>query len=247
MRAAAGVYAGSPAAKWAVRLGVPAVVALDEVGSTQDVAHELAAAGAESGTVVVAARQSSGRGREGRRWSAPAGHGVWLTVLARELSAVALEVLSLRIGLAAASALEPFAPSAIGVKWPNDLYVAGRKLAGTLVEARWRGAVLEWVALGFGVNLVAPADQPGAAALAPGTDAGAAFGAAVAALRRASAAHGALTAGERAAYAARDVARGRACREPVAGRVAGISARGELLVEHAGGITAIRSGSLILD
>src|SRR6185436_16510341 len=98
--------------------------------------------GAPAGTVVLADAQRGGRGRGGRRWASPPGVGVWLTLVERPADHAALEVLSLRLGLHAAAAVERFAARGGGgpvrLKWPNDLYVGEGKLAGVLVEVRWR-------------------------------------------------------------------------------------------------------------
>jgi len=134
----------------------------------------------------------------------------------------------------------------VRLKWPNDLYVSGAKLAGILVEARWRDAQLEWAAIGLGVNLIPPAGLAGAA-LRPNTSRVHVLSEIVPAIRAAAAATGPLTARELAEYASRDLALGRRCREPVAGTVAGIDADGSLLVHAAEGTVSCRSGSLVLE
>ena len=160
-------YDGVNAATLERRLGLSRLAVFAEVPSTLDVAHALAADGAAAGTLVVADQQTAGRGRCGRSWSSQPGLGVWLTLVERPADATALEVLSLRLGLRAARALEPLAGRPVQVKWPNDVYVDGGKLAGILVEARWRDQQVDWVAIGMGVNVQAPADQPGARTLTP--------------------------------------------------------------------------------
>src|SRR5215217_6891246 len=96
-------YGGVTATALAARLGVPAVLAFDRVGSTLDVAHRVAPTAA-SGTLVLADEQTAGRGRHGRRWASAPGAGLWLTLIERPVDIRALDVLSLRIGLAAAAA-----------------------------------------------------------------------------------------------------------------------------------------------
>ncbi|HEY9230411.1 MAG TPA: biotin--[acetyl-CoA-carboxylase] ligase, partial [Gemmatimonadaceae bacterium] len=201
------------------RLKVPRVVALDEVGSTLDVAHSLAAEGALAGTVIVADSQSAGRGRMGRGWRSAPGAGVWLTMIERPAAGPALDVLSLRVGIELAPALDPFAAKPVRLKWPNDLYVGDRKLGGVLVEARWRDGVPEWVAIGVGVNVVTPEEEPRAIGLAPGASRLDVLGAMVPAIRAAATRSGQLTASEIAAFSARDLAAGRRCELPVAGKV----------------------------
>jgi BirA family biotin operon repressor/biotin-[acetyl-CoA-carboxylase] ligase len=211
-----------------------------------DEAHALAAAGAAAGTVVLADAQATGRGRNGKRWSSPP-RGVWMTLIERPEDPSALDVLSLRIGLAAARALDQFASEPIRVKWPNDLYVENSKLAGVLVEARWRGSRLDWVAIGLGVNMESPSDQSAATALEAGTARADVLGALLPELREASVIAGSLTDLEMDEYAARDMARGRECIEPMRGRVAGIAPSGELLVELADSVARVRTGSLVLE
>ena len=138
------------------RLGLPRVEAYAALASTMDEAHQLAAVGAPAGTMVVAESQTRGRGREGRRWLSRPGAGLWVTMIERPSDAEAVAALSLRVGLALAPALEPWSDGAVALKWPNDLFVGEGKLAGVLVEARWRGDRPDWVAVGVGVNLVAP-------------------------------------------------------------------------------------------
>jgi BirA family biotin operon repressor/biotin-[acetyl-CoA-carboxylase] ligase len=91
------------------RLALPSVAYFDEIGSTLDAAHELAEQGAPAGTLVLAGAQTAGRGRMGRTWRSEPGAGLWLTIIERPTDASAIDVLSLRIGLALAPALEAFA------------------------------------------------------------------------------------------------------------------------------------------
>jgi len=223
------------------------ILAYEEVGSTLDVAHELAARGAEAGTLIVAETQTAGRGRLGRTWRSEKGAGLWLTLIERPEDASALEVLSLRVGLALAPVLDAYADSPIQLKWPNDLHVNGRKLAGILIEARWREGQPEWVAIGVGINLRPPASEPRAIGLRPGVDRDEILERVLPALRSAAERKGPLDDDELAAFAARDYARGRRCTEPAHGTVAGIDASGALLVEVASETIRIRAGSLVLE
>jgi len=237
------------AGELAARVGVPRAVVFETVSSTLDVAHALALEGAPAGTLVVADAQTSGRGRQGRAWQSESGAGVWLTVLERPTDAAALDVLSLRIGIEVAPALDPFAESGIRLKWPNDLYVGSRKLAGVLLEARWRENVPEWVAIGVGINVRAPSSERRAIGLRDGVSRLDVLSAVVPAIRRAASRAGRLDGSELQAFAARDLAAGRECVEPVAGRVRGIDEGGALLVDVASSgaqVTAVRAGSLVL-
>lgn len=238
-----GSYDGVDTATLATRLGVPRVVAFDRVGSTLDVAHALGAEGAPRGTLVLADEQTAGRGRFGRVWRSPPGSGIWLTLVERPEQTDALDVLSLRLGLRAAEVLDRFAGERVRLKWPNDLYLAAGKLAGILVEARWRDAKLDWLAIGFGLNVRAPREVPAAGLLAT-TDRVSVLASLVPALRDAVATVGILSERELAAYAARDLAAGRRVVTPVVGRAAGIDASGALLVDTKSGRDRVRAGSL---
>jgi BirA family biotin operon repressor/biotin-[acetyl-CoA-carboxylase] ligase len=133
------------------------------------------------------------------------------------------------------------------VKWPNDLYVDQDKLAGILVEARWREQSVEWVAIGLGINVTRPEGVEMAAGLEPGTRRLDVLEELVPAVRSAAQTSGSLSETEMEEFNARDLARGRACVEPALGRVAGITASGELVVALADSVAHFRSGSLILE
>ena len=239
-------YDGREAAALARLLDVPRVVVFDSTESTMDDAHSLATLDAPAGTVVLTDRQTAGRGRSGRRWASEAGQGIWMTLIERPNDPSAVDVLSLRLGLRAARTLDRYAASPVRVKWPNDLFVGSGKLAGILVEARWRSGRIDWVAIGIGVNVREPADVANAASLAPGVERVGVLAELVPSLRAAAAARGPLSAAELEEFATRDFAAGRACVEPAPGEVRGITPSGELLVETATGLRAFRDGSLTL-
>jgi BirA family biotin operon repressor/biotin-[acetyl-CoA-carboxylase] ligase len=118
--------------------------------STNTRARELAAAGAPHGTVVTAAEQSEGRGRQGRTWTAPAGKALLYSAIVRPLEERHM-ALPLAVPLAVCEAAEELQPGIrCGVKWPNDVQVEGRKLAGVLIEARPQDS---WAVVGVGLNL----------------------------------------------------------------------------------------------
>jgi BirA family biotin operon repressor/biotin-[acetyl-CoA-carboxylase] ligase len=212
-----------------------------------DVAHQQAASGAPAGTLVIANEQTAGRGRGGKSWQSGPGAGLWMTLIERPTDVSGIGVLSLRVGLAAAEALDRFAPEPVRVKWPNDLYLEEGKLAGILVEARWREQSVEWVAIGMGVNVRQPEGVGSAAGLEAGARRLEVLSDVIPAVRLAAGATGPLDAGELEEFNARDMARGRPCREPALGRVAGITAEGELLVAIADTLAKFRSGSLVLE
>jgi len=241
------LFDGFSSADLATLLDLPEVELLESTTSTLDIAHRKATSGSVAGTLVIADHQTAGRGRAGAKWTSPAATGIWLTLLERPTDTSGLDVLSLRIGLRAARALDRFAPEPVRLKWPNDLFVEGRKLAGILVEARWRDSRLDWVAIGVGVNVCAPADFPLAGSLDDGTRRIEVLTELVPALRLAANAVGNLSSIELSEWNARDLARGRLCREPARGIVEGITPGGELLVALADSVARFRTGSLVLE
>ena len=239
-------YDGKSGNELARLLALPRVEVFQHVTSTLDVVHSLGEGGAPAGTLVLADEQTAGRGRMRRSWRSDAGAGIWLTLLERPSSDEALGVLALRIALALAPALESFATSRALLKWPNDVYVGGKKLAGVLVEARWRGPRLDWLALGVGVNVRVP-EGFDVAGLRPGSDRVSVLAAIVPALRAAASKPGLLDPEEVEQFAARDLAAGHRCVEPAEGIVSGIATDGALLVTGRDGQTSVYSGSLVLD
>lgn len=118
--------------------------------STNTRARELAAAGAPHGTVVTAAEQSAGRGRQGRAWTAPPGKALLYSAIVRPLED-RHTTLPLAVPLTVCEAAEQLNPDLeCKVKWPNDIHVEGRKLAGILIEARPQDG---WAVIGVGLNL----------------------------------------------------------------------------------------------
>jgi BirA family biotin operon repressor/biotin-[acetyl-CoA-carboxylase] ligase len=126
--------------------------------STNSRGRELAAAGAPHGTVVTAAEQTAGRGRQGRAWTAPPGKALLYSAIVRPLDP-GDALLPLAVPLAVCEAAEELQPGVrCGVKWPNDVQVDGRKLAGVLIEARPQDG---WAVIGVGLNLaIAPGQFP---------------------------------------------------------------------------------------
>ncbi len=118
--------------------------------STNTRARELAAAGAPGGTVVTAAEQTAGHGRQGRTWTAPAGKALLYSAILHPLDQRHL-LLPLSVPLAVCEAAEELEPQArCQIKWPNDIWWEGRKLAGVLIEARPQDG---WAVIGVGLNL----------------------------------------------------------------------------------------------
>lgn len=130
----------------------------ERIESTNTRARELAAEGAPHGTVVTADEQTAGRGRQGRTWTAPPGKALLYSAIVRPLDDRHL-MLPLAAPLAVCEAAEELRPGLeCGVKWPNDVQVEGRKLAGILVEARPQDG---WAVVGVGLNLtISPNEFP---------------------------------------------------------------------------------------
>jgi BirA family biotin operon repressor/biotin-[acetyl-CoA-carboxylase] ligase len=132
------------------------ILLLETVDSTNRVARELAAAGNPHGYAVVAGSQRAGRGRLGRSWQSPPGKGLYSTILLRPgLDIQDYSKITLTAGLAVSQALEEICQLEIQLKWPNDIYISGRKCGGILVEtSSLQGAADEHFALvGIGVNV----------------------------------------------------------------------------------------------
>jgi BirA family biotin operon repressor/biotin-[acetyl-CoA-carboxylase] ligase len=125
--------------------------------STNDLAREFAAVGAPQGTVVTAEEQVAGRGRQGRSWTAPAGKALLYSAIVRPLEQRHL-VLPLAAPLAVADAAEEVADVSCAIKWPNDVWIEGRKCAGVLIEARPQDG---WAVIGVGLNVsIEPGEFP---------------------------------------------------------------------------------------
>ena len=142
-----------------------------ETGSTNDVAGRLAEAGAPEGTTVIASAQTAGRGRLGREWFSPADAGLYVSLVCRTLAAA--PYLTLAGGVAVADGIRVSTGLPVEIKWPNDVVVPDnrgsvrrRKLAGILAEASSDARGLQYVVLGFGVNLRPSAYPPAIAARA---------------------------------------------------------------------------------
>lgn len=135
------------------------------IGSTNDEAAALSADGGGEGTVVIAEAQMSGRGRQGRTWFSPPGAGLYVSVVlmpgrARANAERATSLLTLMAGAALAAAVERSTGLGPDIKWPNDLLVGRRKLAGILAEGVTGAAGgVQSVVLGYGIN-VGPASYP---------------------------------------------------------------------------------------
>ncbi len=141
--------------KLGVKLGAPVSV-VDETGSTNEDALKAGAAGAAHGALFVADQQRAGRGRLGRTWHSPPGQNLYFSLLLRpRTEASSLASMTLVVGLAVAEAVGRFLPAGlVGIKWPNDVVIGGRKLAGILVEASTTRGRVDHVVVGVGLNVL---------------------------------------------------------------------------------------------
>ncbi|MEA2384225.1 MAG: BirA family transcriptional regulator [Solirubrobacteraceae bacterium] len=222
------------------RLGIPRLH-LRATTSTNDRARALAAAGAPHGTLVTAAAQTAGRGRQGRTWATPPGRALLMSLVLRAPDRM--------LPLAAAVAVAEAVGDRAAIKWPNDVLIDGRKVAGILAEARPQDG---WAVLGIGLNVAVrledlPAELQATAAtlgLEP-RDVEPVLARLLAALERALALD---TPALLDAWRARDALRGRDVAWAAgAGRAAGIDGDGRLVVElPEGGRTALEAGEVHL-
>jgi BirA family biotin operon repressor/biotin-[acetyl-CoA-carboxylase] ligase len=160
-----------PLGRAAPRLGPFArpILWYPELASTNDLAAALAERGAAEGCVIAADAQTAGRGRQGRPWASPAGAGLYVSIVLRP-AARTLPLLTIAAGVALAEGIHVASGLDPGLKWPNDVYVGERKVAGVLAEAssgarlerglESPGSAVQYVVLGFGVNVLAAAYPP---------------------------------------------------------------------------------------
>lgn len=222
--------------------------------STNERARELALAGAPSGTIVTAAEQSAGRGRQGRVWTAPAGQALLYSAILRDLD-TRHALLPIAVPIAVCEACEAVGGGQIScrIKWPNDIWLSEHKLAGILIEAR----PPDWAVIGVGVNVSIPEQEFPADLRWPATSIG--QGVKIGKVRDAlNAALGRWVEAPAdrviAAFSERDALRGRSItwqggpdQLDRSGMAAGIDERGNLIVEsRAGEQVALGSGEVSL-
>ncbi|MDI6901074.1 MAG: biotin--[acetyl-CoA-carboxylase] ligase [Anaerosomatales bacterium] len=223
------------------------------VASTNDDAKAAARAGAAEGTVVIAASQSAGRGRFGRTWESPSGGAYTSVVLRPAMPPVAVSPLALVVACGIARGLDALGVR-LGIKWPNDLVLDGRKVAGVLLEMSAEADIVEWVVAGWGLNVRRPLGAPDGAAFlqdavsgsSPPEVAALALDGVAGAYRRFASDGFVSLAGE---FEARDVLRGAsvvvrdlAGRVTAEGEARGVDDAGRLLV----GGTAVAAGEVTL-
>jgi len=219
--------------------------------STNERAKELAAAGAPHGTVVTADEQTAGRGRQGRAWSAPRRAAVLMSVIVRDLGDSAA-MLPLAAAVAACEACESVSGVRCEIKWPNDVWVDGRKLAGILVEAR---PTAGWAVVGIGLNVSTTEDEFPAELRETATSLRAAAGVAPSVEDVVGALLNALDrwlggppADVLNAWRTRDALRGKQLRwENGSGVAAGVDDSGALIVDTPGGRETLDAGEVHLE
>jgi len=130
------------------------IYSFEEVGSTNDVAFELGRSAAAEGTVVIADSQSKGRGRLERRWISPPAVNLYMSVILRpRITATDAPVLTLAAAVSVAEAVRAEGTEDATIKWPNDVIIDGRKVAGVLTEMEPKGDGVDFIVVGIGVNL----------------------------------------------------------------------------------------------
>jgi BirA family transcriptional regulator, biotin operon repressor / biotin---[acetyl-CoA-carboxylase] ligase len=125
----------------------------ESLDSTQNVAHQLVNEGAAEGTLVLAERQTAGRGRMGRKWHSPKGKGIWFSLVLRP--SIPLQFtpqLTLLVAVALCRAIRSETELPVGIKWPNDLLINGKKICGILLESSAEDERLKHVIAGVGIS-----------------------------------------------------------------------------------------------
>lgn len=126
----------------------------EETDTTNNRARELALEGAPEGTLVVAEKQTAGRGRRGKVWESPLGTGIWMSLVLRpQIMPAEASVLTLLCGLATAEAIEAETGLSAGIKWPNDILINGKKAVGILTEMDCEMSQVHFVIPGIGINV----------------------------------------------------------------------------------------------
>jgi BirA family biotin operon repressor/biotin-[acetyl-CoA-carboxylase] ligase len=127
---------------------------LETTTSTQEEIRIWAEQGADNGALIIAEEQTLGRGRQGRRWMSPSGKGVWMSLLLKpELPLADASKLTLLTAVAVCRALRGVTGLEIGIKWPNDLLINGKKICGILVESAGEDGKIRYCVVGIGIDV----------------------------------------------------------------------------------------------
>jgi len=130
------------------------LIFLHEIDSTNNELKRLAANGAQEGTVVIAAKQTAGRGRRGRVWSSEENMGIYMSVLLKpDIAPGAVQAITLAASSAVCSTIEPYVDVKPGIKWPNDILLNNRKVCGILTEMTAEPDRIHSIILGIGLNV----------------------------------------------------------------------------------------------
>jgi BirA family biotin operon repressor/biotin-[acetyl-CoA-carboxylase] ligase len=126
----------------------------DELGSTNTALLELGEKGASEGTVVIADKQTEGKGRLGRTWISPPGANLYISILLRpKISAADSPLFTLLASLALKETIDNTGVTNTNIKWPNDIQIEGKKVAGVLTEMRSKRETVDFIVVGIGVNI----------------------------------------------------------------------------------------------
>ncbi|HET9200748.1 MAG TPA: biotin--[acetyl-CoA-carboxylase] ligase [Dehalococcoidia bacterium] len=128
------------------------VIYRESIDSTQDLARAEAEEDAPEGTLVLADAQTAGRGRQGRSWVSPPASNLYFTLVLRP-SIDQLTRLGMIVPLAIAQGLETATPLVCGIKWPNDVFVKGKKISGALIDSDIDGDIVRFALVGIGINV----------------------------------------------------------------------------------------------
>lgn len=132
----------------------------EQITSTQDTAHELARREAKHGTIVIAERQLQGRGRMERRWNSNHNGGIWLSMILRPpFPPHQASQITLLAAVVLVDVLRRITDLPIQIKWPNDLYIQNKKISGILTEMQAELEVIQYLIIGFGINVNQSADE----------------------------------------------------------------------------------------
>ncbi len=130
------------------------IIHFETIDSTNTKVRELAYQGATEGTVVVAEKQSAGKGRRGRSWESPAGTNIYMSVLLRpQIEVNKAPMLTLVMAYSIGRVLKKRGYDSVQIKWPNDLILSGKKVCGILTEAELSGQEISHVVVGVGINV----------------------------------------------------------------------------------------------
>ena len=141
-------------------IGKQAIYYYDSIASTNDKAYELAESGAPEGTIVVAETQTRGKGRAGRKWVSPKGAGIYMSLILRpgvEMSQI--QAITLITALAVIKAVKAVCDLDAMMKWPNDVFLEGKKLCGILTEMKAQPDRVDFLVLGIGINVNTPSGK----------------------------------------------------------------------------------------